>query len=473
MPLFTKRKTKLHSGRFPAGSVNLGRLFSHKNGLICTAAVNLTLGFCLLALFFANGVRAEESYPYYMAQCAKAKSSADMVGVEDSILRALQYGPGDEYAWRTLAWAQGKQGKWPESLTNACENVRRNGVSGWSLAQLAESALGYGDFALARKTLKLSDTLPQGSLHGSEAELRRAYDRLRAVTAERTYDLRFEIRLKRAGRQERRAWLLMPQLSTDRQTFTFQVTNVVSFQTRHVGTRDYIEVVQKPGESFYIDGRLTLKPFCLGARLNHVPGGECAEELKPYLTKFQNRSWWDPEQPEVREIANTVKGPTDAQTVQNVLNWFRNNIRYDATIEDDPALGQLGTILKLRYGGCHHNSGLFVTLCRAAGVPACVMHGYHLPLDDKAFDSLHSVGHAWAEVYINSLGWVPVEPMDPESLRFFTAKHTYMTVGVSNRPPEEDYFRNTIEYEGQEYRAFTIQFSEEISGRLVEVKQVE
>jgi hypothetical protein len=114
-----------------------------------------------------------------------------------------------------------------------------------------------------------------------------------------------------------------------------------------------------------------------------------------------------------------------------------------------------------------------VTLCRAAGVPACVAHGYKLPMDDKPFDITNSVGHGWAEVYINPIGWVPVEPMDADSLRLFTARHAYMAVGASNRPPENHHFSKTIKYEGQEYRLFHIHDCEEISGRLVEVKFVE
>ena len=57
------------------------------------------------------------------------------------------------------------------------------------------------------------------------------------------------------------------------------------------------------------------------------------------------------------------------ETVENVLAWFRENIRF-GHIEDEPGLGSLGTIIKTHVGGCHHISGLFVTLCRAAGVPA-------------------------------------------------------------------------------------------------------
>jgi hypothetical protein len=63
--------------------------------------------------------------------------------------------------------------------------------------------------------------------------------------------------------------------------------------------------------------------------------------------------------------------------------------------------------------------------------------------------------------------------MDADSLRFFTARHAYMAVGASNRPPENHHFSKTIKYEDQEYRVFSIQHSEEISGRLVEVKLAE
>ena len=40
------------------------------------------LGSCLLALIFSNGVRAEDSYRYYMGRCALAKQA----GVKQLIL---------------------------------------------------------------------------------------------------------------------------------------------------------------------------------------------------------------------------------------------------------------------------------------------------------------------------------------------------------------------------------------------------
>ena len=431
----------------------------------------LICGCCLLPLVAMADVEGQDAYKHYMDLCEEGKRAGDFAKMESAIQEALRYGPGDEYAWRSRAWAQGKQGKWKESLANARENIRRNGICRWSLEQLAESALAAGDFQLARQALDHAGNLPPDMLNGCEGALKGCRDRLAAATGTRIYDLEFNIDLKQGGPTEKPVWLLIPQMKTETQSFSFTVKNVVSYETRHVGIRDYIEVVQKPGEPFILQGKLVLKPFCLGpARLAQVPSGECPEELKCHLTKFQNWSWWDPDLPEVQAIARTVKGRTSAETVQNILDWFKKNIRYDATIKDDPALGQLGTILKLRYGGCHHNSGLFVTLCRASAVPACVEHGNCLSTDDKEFVSKPNCGHGWAQVYINTIGWVPVEPMDAESLRMFTANRAYMSVGPSNRPPENHQFSGSIKYGGEEFRMVSIQGCEEIKGKLVRVE---
>ena len=432
----------------------------------------LIFGCCFVPLTTVANAQEQDNYRYYMDLCEQGKRTGDFAKMESAIQEALRCSSGDEYAWRSLAWAQGKQGKLKESLASAHENIRRNGMCGWSLEQLAESALAAGDFHLARQALDHAKNLPPESLKGCEGALKGCTDRLASAIGTRVYDIQFKVDLKQGGPTEKPVWLLIPQMQTETQSFSFKVKNAVSYIERHLGIRDYIEVVQKPGEPFIVEGELTLKPFCLGAaRLaKEALSGECPEELKCHLTKFQNWSWWDPNLPEVQTIARSVKGRTSAETVQNILDWFRKNIRYDATIKDDPALGQLGTILKLRYGGCHHNSGLFVTLCRAAGVPACVEHGNCLSIDDKEFTSAPSVGHGWAQVYINGIGWVSVEPTDPDSLRMFTANRAYMSVGPSNRPPENHQFSGSIKYNGEEFRMVSIQGCDEMKGRLVKVE---
>jgi hypothetical protein len=435
--------------------------------IACRKAWFIVILCCLSCVSLVRCASAQDEYTRYMGQCEQAKQVGNFAAMDAAITNALQHGPGNEYAWRSLAWAQARQGKWKESLANAWENVRRNGESGWSLQQLADSALGNGDFALARKTLDKADRLPAGKRRGSEGALEGCRNGLRSATEKRTYQLEFTVDLGQGGPTEKSVWLLIPQVDSRQQHFTYSVRNVVSAKPHHAGIHDYIEVVQRPGQPFFLDGTLVLKPFCLGsARLAKVPSGDCPTELKLYLDKFLNYTWWDPQLPAVQAIVTSVKGKTSAETVQNILDWFNKNIHYDASIQDDPELGPLGTIIKLRYGGCHHMAGLFVALSRAAGVPACVAHGNAIPTDDKPFE-FSPIGHGWAEVYINTIGWVPVEPGDVNSLRMFSANRAYMAVGPSNRPPEYHQFAGAITYKGQEYGLVSIQGCQKIKGQLI------
>jgi len=69
----------------------------------------------------------------------------------------------------------------------------------------------------------------------------------------------------------------------------------------------------------------------------------------------------------------------------------------------------LGAEHALRYphqADCTEFASLFVALCRAAKVPARIIFGFaREPGEDYIDDS-----HAWAEFYLDELGWIPVDP---------------------------------------------------------------
>ncbi|MCX7599089.1 MAG: hypothetical protein N2512_09515, partial [Armatimonadetes bacterium] len=51
----------------------------------------------------ASAARAEEeAYQQAMARCEEAKARGDFPAMAAAIRRALEHGPGDEYAWRSL-----------------------------------------------------------------------------------------------------------------------------------------------------------------------------------------------------------------------------------------------------------------------------------------------------------------------------------------------------------------------------------
>lgn len=103
---------------------------------------------------------------------------------------------------------------------------------------------------------------------------------------------------------------------------------------------------------------------------------------------------------------------SDEALIARVLRHFREQ-PYVYTLQP-PALG-LHTVddflFDTRRGFCGHYSSAFVTLMRAAGVPARVVTGYQGgEANGDYFIIRQSDAHAWAEVWLAGQGWVRVDP---------------------------------------------------------------
>jgi hypothetical protein len=124
-----------------------------------------------------------------------------------------------------------------------------------------------------------------------------------------------------------------------------------------------------------------------------------------------------------------------ARTVQNLLDWMHANMKYadtqNRTLDDILAGGE---------GVCHHQCMAFTALCRAAGIPARVAHGVVLDGAGEFADNAGS--HGWASVYIDTLGWVPVEPLDHGSLALF-GRSNYLLTDYANETAEDNHFDYT------------------------------
>lgn len=65
------------------------------------------------------------------------------------------------------------------------------------------------------------------------------------------------------------------------------------------------------------------------------------------------------------------------------------------------------------YGVCQDHAHLFIACCRVLGIPARYVSGY---LFDKTGDVVgHLASHAWAEAFIDELGWVSFDPSNGQS----------------------------------------------------------
>jgi len=120
--------------------------------------------------------------------------------------------------------------------------------------------------------------------------------------------------------------------------------------------------------------------------------------------------------PQTRALAQQWRdeGLSATAIVDRALSLFREQpfyyTRQPPPLGDDPVDAFLFTS---RRGFCEHYAASFVTLMRAAGIPARLVTGYQGGERNALGDYLivrQSNAHAWAEVWLGERGWVRVDP---------------------------------------------------------------
>lgn len=104
------------------------------------------------------------------------------------------------------------------------------------------------------------------------------------------------------------------------------------------------------------------------------------------------------------KLAATIGGATDVERLHNVMNAVRERVSY--VVGSTNASTTAEAAFTQGQGVCQDHSHIFVTIARQLGYPARYVSGY-LMLDDRA-DQVAS--HAWAEAFLDGLGWVSFDP---------------------------------------------------------------
>jgi transglutaminase-like putative cysteine protease len=117
------------------------------------------------------------------------------------------------------------------------------------------------------------------------------------------------------------------------------------------------------------------------------------------------------------------KDPKDSLSLLHTLMTALNK---EMTFDTDPThvATTAAEAFKLRRGVCQDLTHIFITAARELGLPARYVGGHFYRVDGV---TAQEAGHAWAEVYVENLGWVG---FDPTNGICTTEAHVRVAVGL-------------------------------------------
>lgn len=116
----------------------------------------------------------------------------------------------------------------------------------------------------------------------------------------------------------------------------------------------------------------------------------------------------------VRQLAKelTADALTPYQAVTLLRDYLSEHCVYTLTPGDpDPEQDFVAEFLEQKQGYCTYYASALTVLCRAAGVPARYVTGYAMVPDGERFKATRATAHAWTEVYLEHIGWVPADAL--------------------------------------------------------------
>lgn len=114
-----------------------------------------------------------------------------------------------------------------------------------------------------------------------------------------------------------------------------------------------------------------------------------------------------------RELTAECRSPYDKAMA--LRDWLSESCTYTLTPGDgDAAQDFVADFLTARQGYCTYYASALTVLCRCAGVPARYVTGYGMTKEGGRWEASQATAHAWTEVYLSCIGWVPLDALGQE-----------------------------------------------------------
>ncbi|MFW6383682.1 MAG: transglutaminase-like domain-containing protein, partial [Nanoarchaeota archaeon] len=111
----------------------------------------------------------------------------------------------------------------------------------------------------------------------------------------------------------------------------------------------------------------------------------------------------------IENIAHNLSDGEDDlfRVIHNFADWIDENLEYDLSATPRGGTHRASWVLDNKAGVCGEFTNLFISFCRAVGIPARFVSGIAYSTDPRMPEEWGP--HAWAEVYFPEVGWVPVD----------------------------------------------------------------
>jgi transglutaminase-like putative cysteine protease len=127
----------------------------------------------------------------------------------------------------------------------------------------------------------------------------------------------------------------------------------------------------------------------------------------------------------IADLAQELRAKNGHETLA-LLHGLMTSLNREMTFDTDPthSATTAAEAFTLRRGVCQDLTHIFIAAARRLGVPARYVGGHFYRLDGV---TAQDAGHAWAEAYVENLGWVGFDPTNGIGT---TEAHVRVAVGL-------------------------------------------
>ncbi len=204
-----------------------------------------------------------------------------------------------------------------------------------------------------------------------------------------------------------RAWLPVPRAFPHQISFRLLTTsNPVQSISDYEAPIGCVVLEQKSEKGKPTEFRIDYEYTTFGIWFDPQPAA-----VQPYNTSSDFYKTFTAEAPHVvftekiRKLSQELAGEDTNALVKakKFYDWISENIQYSYALEYSTIRNISDYCLTKRYGDCGQTALLFMTLCRANGIPARWQSGWLTMPGGKTI-------HDWTEIYVLPYGWIPVDP---------------------------------------------------------------